>query len=110
MSPTAITSRPIVHLLPNYDEHLVAYRDHGPSQHPAARPQLTGRADLRLGPHAVTVDGLVVGGWRRSLAKGAAVVEATLLVALSDAERARLEEAVGRYGAFLGLPAVLAGV
>jgi hypothetical protein len=105
----ARTPRPSVHLLPNYDEHLVAYRDHGPSQHPGAREGLTGRADLRLGPHAVVVDGLVVGGWRRSLAKGSAVVEAKLLVGLSEAERAGLQAAVERFGAFLGLPARLQG-
>jgi hypothetical protein len=105
----ARTRGPIVHLLPNYDEHLVAYRDHGPSQRPAARSGLAGRSDLVLGPHSIAVNGLVVGGWRRSVTRTNAVVQASLLVGLTEAERRGLAGAVERFGTFLGMPAELHG-
>ncbi|MEO0560343.1 MAG: winged helix DNA-binding domain-containing protein, partial [Bacteroidota bacterium] len=35
-------STPLIHLLPNYDEHVVAYRDHGPSIDPATPDALAG--------------------------------------------------------------------
>jgi hypothetical protein len=101
--------RPIVHLLPNYDEHLVAYRDHGPSLHPSARSRYVGRIDLAVGPHSVVVDGLVVGGWRRVTEKHRTVVRASLVVDLSEAQRAALDAAVERFGEFLGHPAELRG-
>jgi hypothetical protein len=99
--------RPIVHLLPNYDEHIVAYRDHGLSQHPDARGGLAGRADLVLGPHHVVINGLVVGGWRRSLQKSGMAVQANLVVDLTVAERMALSRTAERYGRFLGLPVAL---
>ena len=96
---------PVVRLLPNYDEHVVAYRDHGPSCHPAARHAL----NVRGGPldaHFVTVDGLIVGGWRRKVEAKRVVVTTNLLVALRGPERAALDRAFEDYGQFLGLPVV----
>jgi hypothetical protein len=98
---------PTLHLLPNYDEHLVAYRDHGPSLDPGAPGAMAGWGTA-LTAHLVVRNGLVVGGWRRTVEKQRVVVTPTLLVALSDAERAAMEAEAEAYGRFLGLPAVLA--
>jgi len=99
-----------VHLLPNYDEHVVAYRDHGPTLDAAATRVLRRRMDSPLGAHLVARDGLVVGGWRRTLETTPAVVSANLLVALRKPEQAALRRAADDYGRFLGVPVTLTGV
>jgi hypothetical protein len=93
-----------IHLLPNYDEHVVAYRDHRPS----LDPQIAGLVkpgDDTFFAHIVVRDGLVIGGWRRSVTKREVLVETDLLVPLSDGERQSLEEQAERFGRFLGLAA-----
>ncbi len=98
---------PTVHLLPNYDEHVVAYRDHGPSLDPAAPGALRRRTDGPLDVHLVARDGLIVGGWRRTLEKSSAVVTVDLLVTLRRREMTALRRAADDYGRFLGLPFTL---
>ena len=103
-------AEPTVHLLPNYDEHVVAYRDHGPTLDPAAPGALERRTDGPLDVHLVARDGLVVGGWRRTTTSSAAEVSATLLVALRRSERVALGNAADDYGRFLGMPVTVSGV
>ena len=55
----------------------------------------------------MTVDGLVVGGWRRLEAKGAMTVETNLIARLDSRVQASLRAAAGRFQAFLGLPVKL---
>lgn len=104
---TAEAIEPVIHLLPNYDEHVVAYKDHGPSLDPAARDAMRTRTDGPLDAHLVTRAGLIVGGWRRTLEKGGMVVKADLLVGLRQDERAALNQAAEGYGTFMKLPVAL---
>jgi hypothetical protein len=100
---------PLALLLPNYDEYDVAYRDHRPNQHPvlAARPRPQG-AGL---PHGVALDGLVIGGWRRTLAKDHVQIRCKLARKLTAAERLALQQQADRYAQHLGLASVkLTGV
>ena len=97
---------PTVHLLPNYDEHVVAYRDHGPSIDPATPDALAGWGNAST-THQVVRRGLVVGGWRRTLHRDRVEVQATLRTPFSAAERAALEAEADAFGTFLGLPVVL---
>lgn len=106
LATTARAASPLVHLLPNYDELLVAYKDHAPSFDPSVFRRLD-PMDNALMAHIVVVDGLVVGGWRRTLRRKEAVVETNLLRALDDTERAALAGAAAAYGRFLGLPVTL---
>lgn len=62
--------RSVVHLLPNFDEHLVAYWDHGPSIDPALSATLDPNRLLFVS-HTVVRDGLVVGTWRVSMPNAA---------------------------------------
>lgn len=101
--------RPVVHLLPNYDEHVVAYRDHGHTLDPAAAVAWRTRAGEPPGTHLLARDGLVVGRWRRTLGRASAAVTVDLLVALGRAERAALARAAEAYGSFIGLPVGLNG-
>lgn len=98
---------PVVHLLPNYDELLIAFRDRtdaaDPGLPPAARV-----AQVILAP-VIVRDGLVVGGWRRTDEGASVRVEPNLLVALQRTEQAALDAAYGRFESFLGRPVVVPG-
>jgi hypothetical protein len=95
---------PMVHLLPNYDEYLIAYKDHGSAFDPKVLKQLTPMGTL-LSNHIVVMNGRVIGGWRRTTAKGTLVLEGRLLVELGRSETRALRAAVDAYGRFLGMPA-----
>jgi hypothetical protein len=96
---------PVVHLLPNYDEYLIAYRDYGPVAATAAARQVAPRG--LFDRHIVLVDGQLRGGWSRTLGKQEATVEARLPTRLDAATRTALAGAVEHYGRFLQLPAAL---
>lgn len=102
LSRAAPLAGPVAHLLPNYDEQLIAYRYRGN----AVDASLSGRVgpgDGVFDGHLVLVDGQLVGGWRRELGKTTVVVDVTLLRKLSRIERRALGAAAQRYAAFVGL-------
>lgn len=88
-----------VHLLPVYDEYLVAYRDH----HAVPRPAYA-IGNLQ---HALVCGGQVAGSWRTIPHNGGFVLEARPLRRLTAVERRALEQAVTRYRRFLGAPVTL---
>jgi hypothetical protein len=91
--------RATVHLLPIYDEYLVAYRDHRAVPRPAYA--------LGSSQHALVVGGQVAGTWRTvPRAKGLGV-EVRRLSRLTAAGRRGLAQAVARYSHFLGVPVSL---
>ncbi|HET9439474.1 MAG TPA: winged helix DNA-binding domain-containing protein [Longimicrobiales bacterium] len=104
--PDLKVKRPIIHMLPNYDEHVVAYRDHGPSLDPRTPRALDGWGNA-LTAHLVVVNGLVVGGWRRSVERTQAVIQLTVPLSLKATERSAIKRETNRYGKFLGLPVLL---
>lgn len=91
---------PILHLLPNYDEHLVAYKDHRASFDPEVFQNLDPYSGALMG-NIVVLKGQVIGGWRRTLTKKEAVLTTSLLVPINTEERAALHAAAERYGRFL---------
>jgi hypothetical protein len=91
------TTRTAVHLLPIFDEYLVAYRDRS-----AVFPEGPSGA-MSLQP-ALVVDGQVAGTWRASRRRDGVVVEITSRRRLTDPERIALAGTSARYGVFLGLP------
>lgn len=102
----ARTRRPRVWLLPAFDEYTVAYHDRSilvgaSTARPASKMSL-------LNP-AVVVDGLVVGSWKRTLARASVNVDVKLSRELSRPERDALHDAANVYGSFLGLEASLRG-
>ena len=80
-------TKPSAHLLPAFDEYLVAYKDR----------ETVGNS---LGP-AVIVDGKIAGTWKRTKDK----ITVQLLRALTNSERSAVIKAVDRYAAFLELSA-----
>jgi hypothetical protein len=97
---------PTVQLLPNYDEHVVAYRDHGPSLDPRTPHALQGWGNA-LTAHLIVVNGLVVGGWRRSVQPQQVVLQLALPIPLRKTEVTALKRAAEAFGKFLGLPVVI---
>jgi len=90
--------------LPGFDEYVLGYKDRSlmmDDEHLAAVvPGGNGifRSTLVRG-------GRVVGTWTRTLGKKAVTIEIQPLTDLGPAERARAEEALQPYAAFVGLPA-----
>jgi hypothetical protein len=88
---------PSGHLLPPFDEYLVAYRDRSAA--------LKGRSQASLGFEllgpTIVIDGRVVGTWKRKMNKERVVVEARAFDSFSNADTAAIAEAAGRYDAFL---------
>jgi hypothetical protein len=94
--------RRFVHLLPIYDEYLVAYRDraavpHGPGSFRSGLESITFQ-------HAVISRGQVVGTWRTRTTGDEVAVGIFPLRSLSAAERRGLKEEAVRFGQFLGVP------
>lgn len=98
---------PSAHLLPNYDEFIVAFRDRGASLDPSRDLDTTPFPYGSILSHVVVVDGQVRGGWRRQLTARAAVVELLHRGELEDGELEAIQAEVERYGRFLGIPASL---
>ena len=99
---------PAVHMLPNYDELLIAFRDRNDHMDPNL-PEAARVAEAVLA-HIVVRDGLVVGGWRRRDDGRTTSATFDLVVGLTDAERAALQQAIDRFAAFLGRPVEVAGL
>ena len=87
-------------LVPMYDETIVAYQDlRVVLAHPVDRADSIERA--------VVIDGRTVGTWKRTITGASVVVECSLFGQLSASERRALQDAVARFGRFLGLPVTL---
>jgi len=98
---------PHIHLLPSYDEYLVAYKDREAVTDPAASRQRGFGGPTLLANPFVLRAGRVVAAWRRSFEKKTVIVEVRPRLALTARERRGLDSAVRRLGAFLQQPAEL---
>ena len=91
-----------VHLLPVYDEYLIAYRDRDAVPHSVAL-----NASGPGGPlpflHPLVIDGQLAGTWRPVPAAHGVVVK-VVARKLKRSERTALTEAAARYGRFLDAP------
>jgi hypothetical protein len=101
--PQAGAAPPLVHLLPNFDEFLVAYRDRSAALDP--RLDTAAFPNGSILAHVVLVDGRVRGGWKRRLGSRQVVVELGSLVAMDNDALAR---AAGELERFLGVPVAIA--
>jgi hypothetical protein len=102
--PPSPAARSSVLLLPNYDEFVISYKDYRPVFDPDLASKLVPRE--RLAAHLLVVGGQVVGGWRRTLAKGVHV-DVNALRKLSNGEKRGVTRAVASYAKFLGMKASL---
>jgi hypothetical protein len=90
------------HLLPHYDEYIVAYRDRSAMLDPAHREKI--HTLLLTAPYII--GGRVTGTWKRVVGRNEVTVSTIGFRHLNSVEISALSAAVDRYGAFLGLLAV----
>jgi hypothetical protein len=97
---------PTAHLLPNYDEYFIGFRDRSAigatARQAGVRPD-----DPSLIAHIILLDGQIVGGWRRTVTKNAVILERNIFTDLTRAQERALVREVDRYSEFLGLPVEL---
>lgn len=96
--PGAATGGPTVELLATFDEYVIGFSQTRRLVVPHGLPETSpGRFT-----NTVVVDGLVTGGWRRTVRPADVEVVVTLDRELSTSEHEALEATVARYGDFLG--------
>lgn len=107
-SKPAPKASPTAHLLPNYDEYFIGFRNRSAIGQRLRDLHVDTSGDAFLA-HLVFVDGQVVGGWKRTVDKGAVTVRLTLRSPLTKAEQKRIAAAARRFGEFLGATVELRG-
>ena len=102
-SPAPGKRKATAHLLPNYDEYFIGYRDRS-----AIGTRISNIAAVTGGnaliSHVAFIDGLLVGGWRRRMDGETTVIDIRPLTPLTSAERRRLDVAGKKFAAFLRTP------
>jgi Winged helix DNA-binding domain len=93
-------------LLPTYDEFVIGYTDRSAMFDASQIDKLSSRGNIVF-DSMIVFDGQVVGSWRRTISKGAIVIESALLQPFTAAERDTFAAAARRYGEFFGMPVTL---
>ena len=105
-STSATSLEGSAHLLPIYDEYLVAYRSRAVVPHgPSVIPSLSG--GFVTFQHAAIVEGQVAGTWKTVQTVRGVSIEVASLRRLMKREQHALEQAAARYERFLGMPVSL---
>jgi hypothetical protein len=89
-----------VHLLPAFDEFIIAYRDRSASL--VFEHQKKAVSDNGIFRPIVVINGLVKGVWKRMIKKDTAMIELSLFHPVNKKEMKGIEKATERYGEFLG--------
>ncbi len=102
------TTKPSAHLLPIYDEFLIAYKDRVFMKRDAKTPK------LHIGPdvfaHYLVIDGRLAGSWKPTERGGTVMVAVALHGRVSRSERDAIQLAARRYAKFLDRPVTLSGL
>jgi len=94
-----------VHLLPVYDEYLVAYRDRVAVPHATASIRASSGATTFQ--HTLVIDGQVAGTWKAVRGADGVGVAVIPMKALTTREQRGVDDALARYGRFLDAPVAL---
>lgn len=92
----------IAHLLPNYDEFFIGFRDRSAIGEAAKRAGIRGDHPALIA-NVILIDGQIVGGWKRILKRSAVLIELNPIIELTEAESQAVADAANRYAGFLGL-------
>jgi len=109
-SATPINAKPATpkaFLLSVYDEYIIGYHDRRMIAAPDIATKLFTMGNALTA--VVVVDGQIVGTWRRTLQKNAAVVEIDYLTRVTKAQQRMVATAAQRYGEFLEKSVTLIG-
>src|SRR5262245_42788201 len=104
---TSPTRRAIstVHLLPVYDEHLIAYKDRGIVLEESCRGVLWSM--VAEFPNQLVINGRVAGAWRRTVTETAVNILVKPFRSLNRIELRGLQAAAERHSRFMNLPVTL---
>jgi hypothetical protein len=91
------------HLLPTYDEYLIAYKDRDEVVAPSRARSVLERAAGEFGQHLV-IDGRLEGSWRRVMKSASMSIEVLTYARLSKEKTRALNRAARRHAAFLKMP------
>ncbi len=101
----------VAHLLPNFDEYTVAYRDRASALHPDQPLEASLFSYGSILSNVLTIGGRVRGAWRRqSGSRGAVRLELRLPGALRTPEVKAVQEAVARLSRFVERPVEVGGL
>ena len=95
---------PSVHLLPSFDEYLIAYKDRRAALGTLNLSQIVNAGNGLFKP-VVVVDGQVVGTWKRTIKKDQILVETDYFLPLSDMQHEAVNREIARYRKFMGVTA-----
>jgi hypothetical protein len=93
---------PVAHLLPNYDEYFIGFKDRSAIGGRVRSVKLAGWQNAAFFGHLAFVNGDLVGGWKRVQERKTTVMVFTMVAKLAASERKLVERAVAKYAAFLG--------
>jgi Winged helix DNA-binding domain len=105
-SPPAHDLSQTIYLLPNFDEYTVAYTDRSAVIDESDMTKFDDRGNVLN--NTIVLNGRVIGTWKRTLKKNMVIVTPHLFSSLNEAETRAFEVAINRYGAFLGIPVIVA--
>ena len=88
------------HLLPNFDEYLIAYRDRGTVVGPPRRPS-AGPGERDVFAHSLIIDGRLAGSWTRTHGRDGARVDVVSYRRPTPPDRRAIAAAAERYGTFM---------
>ena len=103
--PRRTSRESLAHLLPIYDEYLIAYRDRHAVPHGLST--MGGTRRFVTFQHAVVIGGQVAGTWRPARGAADVTVEVMPQRRLTREDRAGLADAARRYERFIGTPVTL---
>lgn len=103
-APAAKPSSSAAYLLPPYDEYTIAYKDRS-AVLDAPKSRLVSSNGI-FWP-TIVLDGRVAGTWKREIRRGSVFITLSPFAPLEKKERQTVAAAAERYGAFLGMPAVV---
>ena len=92
---------PLARLLPTYDEYLVSYADRA-AAHAKVNPSEVGETFDFLGSNVITIDGQIVGRWKREIIKNSVEVRLQPLTPLTTSDRAAIAQEIARFNRFIG--------
>lgn len=105
-APPNKKSSPTAHLLPNYDEYFIGFKDRSAIGQVARKANIDKNSPALIA-HIIVLDGQIVGGWKRIVKKDSAIIELNLITKLTKAENRAVAAAAERYGTFLELPVTI---
>jgi hypothetical protein len=97
------------HLLPNYDEYFIGFKDRS-AMCEALRAAGSDTRNNVLGAHLLCINGQAIGAWKRAIGKKEVIVQVQLWKRPVPAELRAIGLSAKRYAEFIGMPVRVTGI